>query len=54
MKFYKFALIGSTKAGGCPFGFDKNISDDVRHHPKVQTGENYLSEIYTCPAGAKS
>ena len=47
-----FALGKKSK---CPFGFgESKEEDDTPHyrHPKVQAGETYLSEIYTCPAGA--
>ncbi len=50
-------LAVGAKKSKCPFGYGGSSegvedSDVLYEHPRVQSGETYLSEIYTCPGGA--
>jgi hypothetical protein len=52
-------LLAGAKKSKCPFGYGGSSdateeSDVLFEHPRVQAGETYLSEIYTCPGGAVS
>ena len=59
MKFSKIGFIGVVSAAKCPFGFEsKDVTEQVKpqthEHPRVLAGEIYLSQIFTCPGGAKA
>ena len=53
-------LFVSARKSKCPFGYggssDAAEETDAPHygHPRVQAGETYLSELFTCPGGAVS
>ena len=50
------AFLSKAKAGKCPFGFDDETEQSnltrTHAHPRVQAGEAYPAEIFTCTAAS--